>query len=225
MSWLKKWFGREEQPASPQVPQAQGQVRMTLNERMAFRREMVFESVRDALLHHGVLTTGYRLHVARMDARGHCYSAMIDLITSGAGRVIDSRGELHAMESRIAQAAMSRYRIKVANVYWRFDDTGDSSAGLHAPLEGGTVTRQPGLGGQRTQSESPAAPRQPIFRRRATDKLEDFPDTQVEERSLPEEGVTPDELMAFERALQQSKPSQPVKVGARTYETDFLPLD
>ena len=190
---------------------------MTLNERMAFRREMVFESVRDALLHHGVLTTGYRLHVARMDARGHCYSAMIDLILPVSGRVIDSRGELHAMESRIAQAAMSRYRIKVANVYWRFDDPVDTR---NVPGESGHTnpTRATGEG-------VPEAPRSPLFRRRVTDKLEDFPDTEVEDRSLPEEGVTPDELMAFEKALKQGKPNQTVKVGARTYETDFVPLD
>ena len=50
MSWLTKWFGRVAQPVRPDAPQAAGQVRMTLNERMAFRREMVFESVRDALL-------------------------------------------------------------------------------------------------------------------------------------------------------------------------------
>lgn len=219
MSWLTKWFGRDAQPARPDAPQAAGQVRMTLNERMAFRREMVFESVRDALLHHGVLTTGYRLHVARMDARGHCYSAMIDLILPVSGRVIDSRGELHAMEARIAQAAMSRYRIKVANVYWRFDDPADTR---NASLG------EPGHTSGPTRVASDAAldtPRSPLFRRRVTDKLEDFPDTEVEDRSLPEEGVTPDELMAFEKALKQGKPSQTVRVGARTYETDFVPLD
>jgi hypothetical protein len=59
-----------------------------------------------------------------------------------------------------------------------------------------------------------------------TDANDDFPDTLVEDRRQGFEGITPEELKAFEEAISQGQGVEgPVQLGKRSYQTDFMPLD
>jgi|GEM_PF-1480052 len=222
MGWLDKWLGGEK-TAPPVAVAPAGQASMTLDERMAFRRQMVLESVREVMANHGLLSPGYRASVARLDARGHQYAVMVDMMPAAAGRSIDSPGELHAMEARITRTALRRYKIKVTGVYWRVvleqpltQPTPAAAEPSVSPDPTGTVVAPP-----------PASPvPKPVFLRRKTDHPNDdgFPDTLVESRPADDEQVSADELAAFERALSQGASPQSVSLGRRTYETDFSPL-
>jgi hypothetical protein len=205
---------------------------MTLDERMAFRREMVFESVREVMLTHGVLSTDYRLNVARLDARGHVYAAMVDLKVGVAGRSLDSPGELLSMEAAIEHVAKSRYRVKVSAVYWRMDSTRDGRRPVEAEVDSRAMSMAPVSGDDSLQPRmegrpQPTADRQSIFSRKGNVPVDDFPDTLVEDRSVQLERVSAEELAEFARAIEQVQgvQHQSVKVGSRTYETDFASLD
>lgn len=224
VDWLKRWMGFKSVDDSAMALQQPGQKLMTLEERMVFRREMVFESIREVLANHGVPPLSYKLNVARLDARGHRYAVMVDLLAQSAGRVVEASGEWNAMESQIAHAAASRYRVKVTNVYWRIERVGFEASA--SPVAGTTSVAD------RRRPESPRPVTQPpsmvgpVPARRATDMGPDgFPDTVVEDRRPLHEPIGAEELAAFEQALQQGRePQQPVQVGSRTYQTDFMPL-
>jgi hypothetical protein len=253
MSWLKRMFSpAPAAPIAPQ-PQPQGQMRMTLEERMAFRRKMAVEAVRGVLAAHGLPSAGYRMYVTPVDPRGHRYAVMLELRPLPDIRCIDSLGEWQSMESEIVQTAAKRYRVGVEGVYWRMNQLLAAAArpheSEHVPdSEWATLSATTPIAAQSPPMASPTAP--PVAQSAAADagflpkpsvssanaaasspkrqsKGEDgFPDTLLEDRPDAFEGVTPEELFAFEEAIRQGQsPKQPVRVGHRSYQTDYVPLD
>ena len=78
MSILKSLFATKESARSgPET----APVKMNLEERMAFRREMLYEAIKVTMQASGVLAASYKFRVVRNDKRGHQYSVMIDLST------------------------------------------------------------------------------------------------------------------------------------------------
>lgn len=247
MSWLKKLFSSA--PAAPPQPQPQGQMRMTLEERMAFRRKMAVEAVRSVLAAHGLPSAGYRMFVTPVDQRGHRYAVMLELRPLPDIRSIDSLGEWQSMESEIVQTAATRYRVGVDGVYWRMNQllaaATRSQESEHVPdSEWATLsasTPSPQGATPQIRSKPQSAPPEAGFlpkpsvsvattapspRKRVTKNDDGFPDTQLEVRPDAFEGVTPEELFAFEEAIRQGQsPKQPVRVGHRSYQTDYVPLD
>lgn len=221
MGWWDKWRGADKPAVVVAVPPAAQT--MTLEERMAFRRQMVLESVRDVMTNHGLLSPGYRASVARLDPRGHQYAVMVDMMPAIAGRTVDSPGELHAMEARITRTALRRYKIKVAGVYWRvaLEQPAQPVAAATAPAVPAAIHA-----GSAVPAASALAPKPVLLRRKTDHPGEDgFPDTLVEARPPSDsDAVSADELAAFERALSEGTSPQSVRLGRRTYETDFSPL-
>lgn len=248
MSWLKKLF-ESPSPVHPDgAAPANGQVRMTLEERMAFRRKMVQDAVRTVLLDHVMASPGYRMNVAQLDERGHRFAIMLEWLPMAASRPIASIGEWRSLEEQIIQTAAKRYRVHVAGVYWRLNSlsTGlrDPNAPLHNQADAvdsvfATQLKADRLGASPVAEEgsSPMAPAQPgtgtleglrkvVRLGKKSDADDDFPDTLVEDRRQGFEGITPEELKAFEEAISQGRGmEQPVQIGKRSYQTDFMPLD
>ena len=235
---LQKLFRRRPHataPAAPLVPakpvaRPPNQKLMTLAERMAFRQEMVFESVREVLVNHGVPPLTYRLAVHKQDDRGHRYAVMVDLDVAKSGRIVDAPAEWAEVEAQAIRTASQRYRVTITAVYWRVEAKGLSGANSRpAPLQAEPgVPRGVVAEAQRDRPPSPSdqvGSLRAVYRAhtQASKKEEEFPDTQ---RLLPFEGITVEELMAFEDAVRkgQVKQQQPVQVGARTYQSDFMPL-
>lgn len=217
MSWLKNWFGRMSPNDSAIGPQQPGQKLMTLDERMAFRREMVFEAMREVLVNHGLPPLSYKLNVARLDSRGHRYAVMVDLVSHLAGRVVDAPGEWQVMETQATHAASSRYRVKISSVYWRLEAQG-FAPGQQMAMEAIDTS-------QVFQTSSTLHTADHVTNKTASGSVDDFPDTQLDDRRSREESISQDELLAFEQAVQQSKNIRlPVHLGSRTYQTDFMPL-
>lgn len=227
---LKRWLGLQTPEESAMGRNQPGQRLMTLDERMAFRREMVFEAVREVLAGHGVPALGFKINVARLDNRGHRYAVMIDLLHT-AGRVAESSGEWQAMEVQMTHAAESRYRVKVSSVYWRIERHGfETSASQQRPVE--RVVKHV-TSAQTSPVPEPAialggaVPANRLSKAEVAQATPDgFPDTVLEERHVGSlEPIGPDELLAFEEALRAGQsPRNPLRVGSKTYQTDFMPL-
>jgi hypothetical protein len=94
-------------------------VKMNLDERMAFRREMLFDSVKTTMESHGILNGSYRFKVVRADKRGHSFVVMVDLANDFIDLEQGRPRPLQALGGAIAKNALGRYGVGVAAVYWR----------------------------------------------------------------------------------------------------------
>lgn len=102
-------------------------VQMNLEERMAFRRELLYETIRASLNMRSIAPQTYRFKVMRTDKRGHCFVIMLDMsptFMASPGGQHSPLGELAAL---IVDNAQTKYGLIVGGVYWRLDDTLDAS--------------------------------------------------------------------------------------------------
>jgi hypothetical protein len=141
MSWFSKLFGGDKAAKKPVAPAPLPEpMQMSLEERMALRREMVFKAVRETMLAQGFLSTGYKVNVVRTDTRGHIYAVMVDIGTaSEAGRALSTQEEMLRIEAQIMEIAKSRYRVKVSNVFWRVVQPAPAQAAPVLPRRGQTT--------------------------------------------------------------------------------------
>jgi hypothetical protein len=117
-------------PESQQHERASGPetapVKMNLDERMAFRRELLFESVRATLSSQYIDSRSYRFKVMRTDKRGHCYVVMLDMAPAFMATEQGRHSQLAKTAAVLTQNAMAKYGLMVGGVYWRVDETLDT---------------------------------------------------------------------------------------------------
>ena len=82
------------------------------------KRELLYASVREAMLRAGVLSASYKFKVWSLDPRGDQFMVMMDLAQAFGGQT----ERLAEIEVMIAQNAKSRYNIRVTAVYWRMNE-------------------------------------------------------------------------------------------------------
>ena len=111
----------ERDPARVEGPET-APVKMDLEERMAFRRELLFETIRATLHSRFIEAHSYRFRVMRTDKRGHCYVVMLDMPPTFMETPQGEHRELAAMAALITKNAQARYGLIVGGVYWRTDD-------------------------------------------------------------------------------------------------------
>lgn len=100
---------------------AQGTRRMNLEERMAFRRELAEQVVRESLQALGVPATDYRLRLMPLDPRHHRYIVMLDVASGFAPSLRGQACTESEVESRIRRNAYERYGLSLEGIYWRAD--------------------------------------------------------------------------------------------------------
>jgi hypothetical protein len=123
MSFFQSLFSSSQSGARESVggPET-GPVKMNLDERMAFRREMLFDSVKSTMESRGILSASYRFKVVRADKRGHSFVVMVDLSTDFMDGEQGQQRPLMALGDAIRKNALSRYGIGVPAVYWRVNE-------------------------------------------------------------------------------------------------------
>lgn len=192
MSILKSLFSsRDSTKESPET----APVKMNLEERMAFRREMLYEAIKVTMQANGVLSASYKFRVVRNDKRGHQYSVMVDLNTDFLHNREGQPDHLAAVGAAIIKNAMSRYGIVVAGVYWRVNEQMQGFEKNHPDSQGAPQSVTGMLGPD--SEPGPQTPREKYER------------------------ATADELAAFEAAWQKG---QELHVGDRVYSSDLAPL-
>ncbi|MDI1237739.1 MAG: hypothetical protein PSV26_09685 [Polaromonas sp.] len=122
MSALRNLFTTGKRSKSAPAGPETAPVKMNLEERMEFRREMLYEAIRITMQAHGILSASYRFRVVRNDRRGHMYSVMMDLSTDFMHNREGRPAQLVALGMVIGKNAAARYGILVSGVYWRVND-------------------------------------------------------------------------------------------------------
>ncbi len=112
---------------------------MNLDERMAFRRELLFETVRSTLGTRRILPSSYRFKVMRTDKRGHCYAVMMDMSPVFMDSENGQHKQLAETAALLTKNAQTRYGLVVAGVYWRTDETLDAAVAAWARPSGSTM--------------------------------------------------------------------------------------
>lgn len=108
----------------PSVPEtvmltAKGTRRMSLEERMAFRRELAEQVVRETLQELAVRGTDYSLRLMPLDPRHHRYIVMLDVAPGFAPSQRGQAATESEVESRIRRNAYERYGLSLEGIYWR----------------------------------------------------------------------------------------------------------
>jgi hypothetical protein len=121
MSLFQNLFSSSHGPKDGSGPET-GPVKMDLEERMAFRREMLFDSVKTTLESRGIPRGSYRFKVVRADKRGHSFVVMVDLSIDFMDSDEGSQRSLMALAAALGKNALARYGLGVAAVYWRVNE-------------------------------------------------------------------------------------------------------
>lgn len=154
-------------------------VKMNLEERMAFRRELLYETIRASLSMRFIAANTYRFKVMRTDKRGHCFVVMLDMSPTFMDSPAGQRASLKETAALLIKNADSKYGLQVGGVYWRADETLDVSVANWA---------RPGATAPKPHVPSTASERQ--------SNIEKF------------EAVTAEEMAEFEAAWQKDSAIQ-----------------
>ena len=102
-------------------------VQMNLEERMAFRRELLYESLRASFNARGIAPHTYRFKAMRTDKRGHCFAVMLDMSPTFMASPAGQHTELTKLATFVVDNAQKKFGLLVIGVYWRADDTLDAA--------------------------------------------------------------------------------------------------
>lgn len=180
--------------------------RMSLEERMAFRREMLYQSIRETLLSMEVIGSMYKFKVMPVDERHHRFIVMMDVAKSFVTSKSYKTKSFAAIEHMLRVDAYKRYGVLIDGTYWRVSET-ESQFEYHARVN------------DRSHGVAVAA-RSAIVKEKAI--------SQSRVASIGGPGYEPisdDERRAFMQALEKGYAPPALHVGDKEYQSDLAPLD
>jgi hypothetical protein len=185
--------------------------RMSLEQRQAYRQEMLYQAVRETFQALEVAPSMYKFKVMPMDARHHRFITMIDVAKSFvSGR--DSRTKSFTdVEKWMRTHTYDRYGVLIVGVYWRVDEAVEQFATQSRASDAAVANSTAALQALQARKQAAEVPAQgssnaPLAR----------------ERFQP---VSPEEAQAFREALRQGVSPPPVQIGNMEYKSDLAPLD
>ncbi len=180
--------------------------RMELEERMAYRKECLYQSIRETFLSMEVISHMYRFKVMPVDERHHRFIAMVDVAKSFVTGAQARTKSFAAIEHTMRHDAYKRFGIIIDGMYWRVSETEDR-------FERRTRASDPA----RTGNFEPTVQQGP-----------DSGDGGKPAKALSRNRYQPisaEERAAFMEALEHGKQPPPVRVGELEYESDLMPLE
>ena len=157
------------------------------------RREQLYQAVREAFTHAGVLSATYRFKVLSLDQAGDEFMVMIDVEQSFDHRA----AKLADIESKIVQIAKTHHEIRVTSVYWRVSMTA-------------AVASDKALVAKQLQAAAAQYPQHPEVTNVAVKKAP----------PLRYEPIQDDEVAAFKQALGAASASAVAASASRPAPTD-----
>ena len=186
--------------------------RMDLEERKAFRQEMLYQSIRESFLAMEVIGSMYKFKVMPVDLRHHRFIAMIDVAKSFVTGKDAKTKSFAALEKLMRSNAYKRFGVLIEGIYWRVSETESQFDRLSRTADGA----------ESVVNGTPAAAM--IRHRPAGPTLQQGDGDQPLARHAYQP-VSDDEARAFMEALQNGLTPPVVRVGEWEYQSDLAPLD
>lgn len=115
--------------------------RMDLEERKAFRRDLLDQVIRESLQALEVTPGMYRFRIMPLDVRHHRFVAMIDVAHNFRPRRAGGAWNFPDIEAFIRKSAFERFGLRLEGIYWRVGAT--TAAFERRGLEQGAGITQP----------------------------------------------------------------------------------
>ena len=183
--------------------------RMSLDERKAFRQEMLYQSIRETFLSMEVIASMYKFKVMPVDTRHHRFIAMIDVAKSFVTDKMSRTKSFAAIEKQMRVNTYNRFGILITGTYWRVSESETQ------------FEIQP----RATDAAHKSAALAMRDRKNPEDELADQANRTIK---LAREGFQPvseEEAQAFMDALRSGVAPPVVHVGNMEYQSDLAPLD
>ncbi len=181
---------------------------MSLDERKAFRREMLYQSIRETFLSMEVIGGMYKFKVMPVDERHHRFIAMIDVGKNFSTDGDNRTRSFSAIEKMLCANAFKRFGISIDGVYWRVNEAENAFP---------QATRAQDRGNNQA-----AAARKPVPSAAPVAARPQAPLPLARSNFQP---VSDDETVAFMDALRKGMKPPAVHVGDAEYQSDLAPLD
>jgi hypothetical protein len=181
--------------------------RMDLEERKAFRRERLYQSIRETFLSMEVVSHMYRFKVMPVDERHHRFIAMIDVAKSFVTGANSKTKSFADMEQNMRVNTYKRFGILIDGIYWRVSETEDHFE-------------------RHSRAGDPA--RAAAALHHSDDDNKSFTVLDNASGTLSRDGyqdISPQERAAFMEALRRGAVLPAVHVGDLEYQSDLAPLD
>lgn len=198
---------KKAQPAKFEVDPMAAARRMDLDERKAFRREMLYQSIRDTFLSMEVIGSMYKFKVMPVDERHHRFIAMIDVAKSFITNKENRLRSFSALEQQMRVNTYKRFGILVDGTYWRVSET-ESQFEMHAP-RAGEQQGEARVGARNNSASDQAAPQS---------RMSSVGGSKYQP-------ISEEETQAFMAALRNGYTPPPLQVGDMEYHSDLAPLD
>ena len=126
--------------------------RMDLEERKAFRRDLLDQVIRESLQALEVGSGSYRFRIMPLDVRHHRFVAMIDVAHSFQSQRAGAAWNFPEIETFIRKQAFERFGLLLEGIYWRVGGTTPAFERRSREREAATAV------GSRGQASAAAAP-------------------------------------------------------------------
>jgi hypothetical protein len=180
--------------------------RMTLEERKAFRQEMLYQAIRESFLSMEVVASMYKFKVVPVDERHHRFVAMIDVAKSFVTGRESKTKSFAALEKMMRANAYKRFGILIDGTYWRVSES-ESQFERYS-----RVTDPAGMAPESISKSSGPSDG-------------DHGDAIATLARQAYQPVSDEEANAFMDALRGGRSLPAVQVGQREYQSDLAPLD
>jgi hypothetical protein len=183
--------------------------RMSLEQRKAYRQEMLYQALREAFLSIEVISSMYKFKVMPVDVGHHRFIAMVDVAMSFVSGPDTKTKSFADLEKRMRSYAFNRYGVLITGVYWRVSETPDE---FHHQTRAADSTNPQAaslIHSRRNPSEGVAR--------------HGFPGSKLARASV--HPVSAEERQAFMDALSQGVTPPGMHVGDLEYRSDLAPLD
>lgn len=136
---IKTLLGQKS--AAPTQREARAE-RMPADEGMRYRREMLYQSIRESMLAMEVLSNMYKFKVVNVDQQHEVFIAMIEVSKLFEAKWNGTTASFAQAEQRMMTGAMNRAGVTLQGVFWRVDESVDAFA---MPARAGDSTEQAGV--------------------------------------------------------------------------------
>jgi hypothetical protein len=191
-------------PVTANAPELSEVRRMDLEERKAFRRERLYQSIRETFLSMEVVSHMYRFKVMPVDERHHRFIAMIDVAKSFVTGANSKTKSFADMEHNMRLNTYKRFGILIDGIYWRVSETEEHFERHSRASDPARVGLAPA---PEPYVPNPSAPAS---------------------NNLSRDGyqaISAEEQAAFMEALRLGAVLPAVHVGDMEYQSDLAPLD